>query len=233
MNPTRELHPRLLEFADKVESIFGKDLVSLCAFGEEKNETNLLLVLKQLGTEELRKLVEPVQTARKEVMLELLLFSPLDLHRSADAMPLRLLHVQKNRVLLKGEDVMANVFVEPEHVRIALEQETRITLLRLRQLYLTRAGLRPGCQETLCETLPNVMRLMGVALELTGQPVPSDTLLELAHRQVGIRPETFLKISMLQVNPERLELDELEKLYESYIEDVAKLVRFADKLSRV
>ena len=244
--PACRIHPELetplRQFVTDLEGIFARDLLSVCVFGGAAQgefqagltEVSLLIVLHQVTAVELRKLVTPIQAARKDFFLDPLLFTMEDLRTSTDVFPLRLLQVRKGYQLLSGKDFIGTLFVSPEHTRLACEREAKITVLKLRHLYLVRAGLRPAWYDALIDNIQLMIRLIGFALELTGHEIPerTESLLELAEKEIGIKQAVLLRVLLLRLSGERLEHGDLETLYEQYLESVERVARYVDRLSQ-
>ncbi len=228
-------------FVDSLKERFHRDLDCLAVYGPvlrgefnpKLTELNVLIVLRQLGSAELRRLVEPVQLARHEVLLEPLVLSLEDLRRSTDVFALRVLECQRRYQVLAGEDLIGSLFVSSEHVRLACEAEAKRIVLRLRQLYLVRPGLRPAWQEALIDNLRPLLRILSFSLELAGRTPPQrvDELLDQAHEAIGIDRDVLRKVLALRYE-HRPEHRELEELFEDYLDNAVKLASFVDRLSR-
>lgn len=236
-----DLEPSLSKFVHELETSFGRDLLSICVFGSAAQgefqvgltEVNLMVVLRQVGASELRKLVPPIQAARKEFFLDPLVFTMEDLRTSTDVFPLRILQIRRAYGVLAGQDFINALFVNPEHTRLACEREVKATFLRLRQLYLVRAGLRPAMQEALVDSIQLMVRILGFALELTGHELPTRTesVLEAAKKIIGVEQSVMLRVLLLRLSGEKLEHSKLEELFVDYLGNVEKLARYIDRLS--
>ena len=225
-----------------LEASFTRDLLSVCVYGcavqgefqPGLTEINLLILLRQVGSRELRKLIPLIQSTRKDFFIDPLLLTLEDLRTSTDVFPLRLLQIRRGYQLLCGDDFIHTLFVNPEHTRLACEREVKGTILSLRHLYLTRAGLRPAWQQALVDNAPLMVRIIGFSLELTGHELPpcTEELLELAEKAIGIKQSVILRVLVLRLSGERLEHSDLEELYESYLESAEQLARYVDRLNR-
>ena len=131
-----------------------------------------------------------------------------------------------------GQDVLEDIFVHDEHLRLACEREAKQMVLRLRQLYMLRAGLRPALRETLISTINPFLRLLAVALQLTGKNPPEelDQMLELASRQLDIPGDALLKVWSLRFSTHPTEEAILTGLYEQFIECAVGLASYVDRL---
>lgn len=238
--PTAARAP-LGHFVETLKERFHRDLHCLAVYGPvlrgefnpKLSEVNVLVVLRQLGSPELKRLVEPVQLARRELLLEPLVFSLEDLRRSTDVFALRVLECQRRYQVLAGEDLLGTLFVSSEHVRLACEMEAKRIVLRLRQLYLVRPGLRPAWQEALVDNLRPLLRILSFCLELAGRTPPNSVneLLEQAQEAIGLDEGVLRRVLALRYE-HRTEHRELEQLFEDYLENAVRLASFVDRLSR-
>lgn len=239
IHPT--LQPLLRRFVTELENLFNKDLRCVCLFGPSvqgqfiagTTEVNVLIVLDNYQSSNLRQLAPAVQAARREFLLEPLLFTNLDLLDSTDVFPLRILQVKRSYRLLSGIDVLKELTIQPEHIRLACEREAKSIVMRLRQLYLIQSGLRPFWREALIESVTVLFQLLRCALELSGIAIPEEEegLLELSEREMGVDPAAIMRVFLLKFQNDRNERQNLEQIFLQYLNTVECVSRYIDRLS--
>ncbi len=101
---------------------------------------NVLLVLDGLGVAELDALSKPAAQWTKAGHRPPLLFTRGQLQASADVFPIELLDMRQSHRVLFGEDPLADVTINHEHLRLQLERELNEKLLALREGYLLTGG---------------------------------------------------------------------------------------------
>ncbi len=249
-SPTRnlaqlwDLNPRL-EFplgrlVRELCSVFQNDLVSLILFGfdrtrpylPETDEIRLLLVFSHIGSDQLRRMVEPLAAARHELMLDPLVFSSEDLRRSLDVFPLQIIEIKRNYQVLHGADVLAGIKLQRCDTRLAVEREVKTVLSRLRHLYILRSRLRPAWLEAIQDTAGQVLRLVGFCLVLAGQR-PAATVesqCEQAHQYLGLDAGVLSRAYQLKLGKQRNEAAEMAELFEAYLDNIGLLAGWVDQL---
>jgi predicted nucleotidyltransferase len=187
------------------------------ARGEEHaaSDYNLLVVADHLEPERLRALAATLADLRAAGGAPPLLIELEEWRRAADVFPIELTDMGLARQVLRGEDPVAGVHVEPADLRRALEAELRAKLIRLRQAFAVSAdnpktlgALGAGASSTLLAmfraTLVLVSRpaggapavVLAEAAAMLG--VPTDAIARLhAHRgdrQPRAAAEEFIQI---------------------------------------
>ena len=114
---------------------------------------NVLLVLDRLGLAELDAVAKPALRWAKAGNRPPLLFTPDQLAASANVFPIKLLDMRQSHRVLFGEDPLADVTIEREHLRLQLERELKGHLLALRERYLLAGGNPRRVAELLTSTL--------------------------------------------------------------------------------
>lgn len=183
---------------------------------------NLLVVVDPLSANELDLLAAPIGAWRKAGHLGPLLFTPDQLKSSADAFAIELLDIRQSRRILWGEDLLAEIRVVHEHLRLQVERELTGKLLALRGAYVAASGRPEAVGEVMLRSLSTFLVLFRAALRLHEETVPAkklDALLGLSkYLKFDARP--FQRLS---------ELKEQRRA----ASDVAAEVRFADYLAAI
>ena len=119
----------------------------------------MLLVLDRLGLAELDAVAKPALRWAKAGNRPPLLFTPDQLAASANVFPIELLDMRQSHRVLFGEDPLADVTIEREHLRLQLERELKGHLLALRERYLLAGGNPQRVAELLTSTLSGFLVL--------------------------------------------------------------------------
>ncbi len=123
-------------------------------------------MLSDVDIERLDSMAEATRAVQRKLELAPLVLCRADLARSTDVFPTRFLAVQQHHLLLHGTDLLGELRIARDHLRLRCEQELKDLVLRLRELYLRRAHQLQGLIGTISEanlefvdTLENVLRL--------------------------------------------------------------------------
>lgn len=97
-----------------------------------QSDVNLLLLLKETSPATLRALEVPLTQARRGIRLAPWILETTEVERVADVFPVKLLDIQRQHLLLWGQADLQQLRIDPEHIRLHLEQGLRNLQLRLR-----------------------------------------------------------------------------------------------------
>jgi len=187
---------------------------------QPSSDVNLLIVLKDSSPAALCKLEIPLTEARRNIRLTPMLLDSSEIARVADVFPVKMLDIQRHHLVLHGLDRLSEIRVEPEHVRLHLEQGLRNLQLRLRARLAGQAhdglSLRKHLQTLARPLAIHLLELMNlVGLECTADKTLA--IFEAAARHWnlsatalqqlgGIREETLVEVEPAQLAGEVLEL---------------------------
>ena len=137
----------LERFCSQLQEALGEQLVSVILYGglakgeyaASSGDVNLMVVVNEVTVEALDKAISPVQQGMRDFGLAVMLLSEDNLRRSTDVFPIKFLDMQQHHRVVWGKDVLADLLIAKDHLRLRCEQEIKNLLLRLRQFYLHRA----------------------------------------------------------------------------------------------
>ncbi len=192
---------------------------------------NVLLVVDGLGVAELNALSEPASRWAKAGNRPPLLFARGQLKASADVFPIELLDMRQSHRVLFGEDPLADVTIQPEHLRLQLERELKEKLLVLRERYLLTGGSPKRVAELLTSSIASFLVLFRAVLRLFQEDVPAakaDALRLLAER-IPFDPQPFLEIEALKHRRRKLREVVPQALFQSYLTTIERVAEAVDR----
>jgi predicted nucleotidyltransferase len=139
------------------------------------SDINLLVVSQSLGPETLRRLSGALQGLWRQHQRPPLLVDRAEWERATDVFPIEITDMLRNREVLRGEDPVKGLTVDPADLRRMLEHELRGKLLRLRQIYALHSADPRALGEAGVHTAASVAALFRAALALHGREVPRST----------------------------------------------------------
>jgi hypothetical protein len=192
---------------------------------------NILLILDQLGRPELDALSKPAYRWARAGNRPPLLFTPEQFAAASDVFVIELLDMQQSRRVLCGDDPLAGVTIQEEHLRLQLERELRTRLLAVREGYLLTAGKPRFVADLMTGSLPGFLVLFRAALRLFQKDVPPhkiESLKKLAEH-VRFDPGPLLEIDALRHR--RVKLRDISPLglFESYLATVEQITLAVDR----
>ncbi|MFA5257983.1 MAG: hypothetical protein WC360_07525 [Opitutales bacterium] len=224
-------------FAEQVAQLLGPRLKAVILYGSaaagdhmgRQSDFNLLLVLENIGLEELSCLSSPVKRWRRAGNTAPLLFTEARLLKSADVFPIEMLDMIQSHRVLHGDDLLTGMEVSKQHLRHQVEFELRSKLLKLREAYVLSGGKGIRLFMTLVASLSPVMVVMRAALRLYSDEVPAEKMDALralaAFVPLDLAPfERLLEFKAVKKAPRRKELPDLFAAYIRQIETVTDAV---------
>ncbi|MEZ4527846.1 MAG: hypothetical protein R2941_18175 [Desulfobacterales bacterium] len=219
-----------------LRQILGENLISLTLYGSAvrkdyrpgKSNVNLLVVVDHIDLPVLRSVLDAVFRGRRFGIVPFFLTQE-DLQRSADVFPVKFISMRENYQVLAGGDVLADLNIAREHLRLRCEQEIKNILLRLRRHYLMSGGRR--LTQVLSGMTVGFLESLRMLHSLIHGTLPSrEEVIESAAKTFGIDPEVLINVSTLRELDVALPREEEEELYALFMETVQKAARIADKL---
>ena len=177
--------------------LFSAILYGSAAAGDfvpQTSDYNVLLVVDGLGAAELDALSKPVAQWSKGGHRPPLLFTRGQLRASASVFPIELLDMRQSHRRLFGEDVLADMTIGREHLRLQLERELTEKLLTLREGYLLTKGRSKQVVRLLASSVTGVLVLFRAALRLFQDEVPAGKAesLRLLAKHIPFDPQPLL-----------------------------------------
>ncbi|HTI03875.1 MAG TPA: hypothetical protein VL549_01050 [Gemmatimonadales bacterium] len=175
------------DFAKRLGSALGSDLVSLLLYGsaargtgsgsrEPETVNTLLIVRQQAGLFD--RLVDAVQAWTKAGHPAPLIITEQEWRDSVDAFPIEYEDIRAAHRVLAGKDPWSGIRVRPEDARRQLEHELMGKLMHLRQAYAAAWGKPKRLAEIVRGTRAGFLTMLRAVLRVSGrQAPPSDEAL--------------------------------------------------------
>ncbi|MDZ4197973.1 MAG: hypothetical protein U1E27_01665 [Kiritimatiellia bacterium] len=191
---------------------------------------NLLIVLERLGRTELDALAGPVRRWIRAGHPSPQLFTKDRLTRSADVFPIEIQDLKETGRVLFGEDLLARVRIQPEHLRIEVEHELKGKLAYLQSEYLRVGESDRALRGLLAGSLSTFLILARALLRFFDPVVPprkSDALRALCGH-IALDAEALETVQAIKDGLIQPRGPELRDLWDRYLTTVEQLVITAD-----
>ncbi len=194
-----------------------------------RSDINLLLIVDDLSPAALRSLEGPFATWRKAKSEPPLVITRPEWERATDAFPIEIADMRAGYQVLRGPDLLGEVVLDREILRVALEREFRGKLLRLRQGYVASAADPAALGLLAGQSAATLMVLLRGVLTLLGRPVAREPLQLAASgaEALGVDGEPLMHV--LRHRGDRRWRCSAEE-FERYMEIAERAVRFLDQL---
>jgi predicted nucleotidyltransferase len=220
--------------------VFGRELVSLILYGSAaggsyikgKSDINLLLVLTPEGIDKLADAFATIKYWKKRSVALPLVMTKAFINSSLDCYPIEFLNMKNNHILIYGENLLEQIDVSPENLRLQIERELKGKLILLRQGYLEAQGKSRQLKNLISRSFTAFISIFNAMLYYKHDAAPRkrrDTIKELG-KIFEIDAEAFLQCADIKEGKDNLSGDDIIRLFAKYIQEVANLCNIIDCL---
>ncbi len=220
--------------------IFRSELVSLILYGSAaggsyikgKSDINLLLVLTPKGLDNLAEAFETIKYWRKRGFGVPLVLTKAFIDSSLDCYPIEFLNMKNNHIVIYGENVLEQINVTLESLRLQIERELKGKLVLLRQGYLEAQGKPRQLKNLINRSFTAIISIFNALLYYKKHAAPRerrDTIKELAG-VFKIDAEAFLQCADIKEGKNNFSGDDIIGLFNKYVQEVANICNIIDLL---
>jgi hypothetical protein len=233
---------RVLEtLRDRLQSELGDGLISLIAYGDfvkpgdydpRRSEVNLMLVLADISTPVLDRIVDAISTAKRKVRLAVMTLTEEDLVQSCDVFPVKFVDMQEHHRLICGRDVLGDLKIADDHLRLRCEQELKNLMIRLRASYLNQAKKPAALRTVMTDSVGPLLGLLTIGLTLkTGiSPEENGEILAACREEFGLDLSVLQTVLDVRHGSSVLPLTEVPTVYNGYMKAVHDAATAIDRL---
>ena len=225
------------QLTEKLKVACGDRLKSVVLYGSaaagdhagKRSDYNILVVLDRLGLEELRGLSKPARQWVKAGNPVPLFFTKERLAQSVDVFPIEIADIRESHRILFGDDVVSNLPVHKENLRLELEHELKGKLIQLRERFILTDGNSGQTRELLINSLSTFLVLFRAALRLYQDVIPArkiEALQELSHH-IQFDTDVFKRVAEMK-EKKAVKGTSPETLFKAYLEAVETVVDSVD-----
>ena len=222
------------------QTIFGSDLLAFILYGSgargeyipQKSDINFLVLLSENGVDNLSKAFEVVSRWHKSRVNTPLFLTKNYIQVSLDVFPIEFLNLKAYYKVICGEDVLQDLTVKKEFLRLQCEREIKGKLLQLRQQFLETRGSKREIENLLARSAPTFYSIFRALLFLQDKAIPSGSkeLLSFVAQETGLNSNFLLDILKIKEGSKKLTAAEAVSFMEAYIEQIKKLSAVIDEM---
>ena len=222
-------------FAKEMQSAFGEELQSVLLVGSAargdfipgKSDVNTLVILTRAGMEWLEKAYPVLKHWRRKSLAVPHFMMPDAVERGLDSYPLEFLDFKSFHKVVLGPDILTDIAIPPQQLRLQIERELRGKLFLLRQAFASEAGNNKHLQAVLKRSVSVFTAVFQGILELGGKPIPADrsALFKDAAAFAGFSDRVFLQI--LEIRDGKTTKN-LRVVFKDLLQEVGRIVPWID-----
>lgn len=197
-------------------------------YRHRKSDINLLTVLEQIDVPILKSVLKAVSRGRRKRICPFFITEE-NLRPSADVFPVKFLGMKESYHVLLGRDVLGDLEISREHLRLRCEQEINNLLLRLPHHFILGGGRR--LREMMSTVIVGFLENLRVVLSLTHEGLlPREEVMSAAAMKFGVDDEVLRKVSALRNLDISLSGKEAEQLYDKFMAIAGRVAQIVDQI---
>ena len=221
-------------------ALFGDDLVAIILYGSgargeyvpKKSDINLLIVLSDKGIERLGDATDAVAKWRKRNVRVPLVMTRGYIQSSLDAFPLEFFNIKSAYQVIHGEDILKDVVIQKEDLRLQCERELKAKLLLLRESFLEANNKSHLLRELVAQSLSAFISIFKALLYLKGDEVPekNEAVLSATVQSFGLDREIFQTLWYIKRGEKKSDRGALKEIVQKYISEIRGLSTQVDQM---
>ena len=217
--------------ADRLISAVIYDGIVKNEDARDTDSIRVMFVMNEMSVEildVLRKVCRRFKLARQ---LQPFILTQEDLMTSTDVFPIRFLDMQQDYILLCGKDVLKDLTIKRDHLRLRCEQEIKNSMLRLRTSYFMNLDLKGGISRVMLRSYYTLLRSLDVLAELkTGKTLRKANEILSAATEMGLDITCLKRIAKLRDGDGFRGKDEEKKTYNELMSLLTRASALADQM---
>jgi len=225
-------------YCQRMVDLHGQNLRSIFMYGSaaadefipKRSNVNILVVLDRIDPPDLKKSLKLIASGRKKRVVAPLMLTTEHVRRSTDAFPIEFLEMKENHILLYGQDILKDLVISPDNIRLQCEQQLKGGLVRLYQSYLEAGKKKRQLRSLMASSLTGLIPTFRNLLRLKGR-TPSTRKREVIQGlsdEFDLNIDIFLRI--LEIKGGLKFAGDLEALFGDYLEEIEKLGILVDRM---
>jgi predicted nucleotidyltransferase len=224
-----------------LRSLFAENLVSVALYGSAAldgyvpgvSDINVLVVLQDAHIKQVKRAADISRQVRDKHAIEPRFMSLEMIKDASDVLPIAFLDMQEHYILLHGQDVLKDIVIETGNLRSQIEYQLRFTLLRMRSLYLFSSHDQALMTKQLTSSFTNLLHLLKSLFRLQGEKPPTrhENIITRSAERFGLKGGLMMQLLDLKLKRKRFSREQVEALYEGYLDLLEDTSAIVDKLA--
>ncbi|UCH00067.1 MAG: hypothetical protein JSU78_06475 [Deltaproteobacteria bacterium] len=228
------------EFRGDYTTLFGDDMLAIILYGSgargeyipKKSDINFLIVLTDNGMDYLGDAINLVAKWQKRRIPVPLFLTKGYIESSLDAFPLEFFNIRSAYQVIHGEDILEDLPIEKDDLRLQCERELKAKLLLLRESYLQTQGKAHPLRELIAQSLSAFVAIFKALLHLKGQQMQGryEAVISAIADIYGLDRKVFQTLWDIKRGQKKPGRDELKEVVLKYISEIKGLSRKVDQM---
>jgi len=224
LNPTvaRKITPMvedvIRQHAANIHSFHVVGSAVISDYNEKLSDINSLVLLHTMDLRFLSSLAPLGKKYGKMHIAAPLVLTPNYIRQSLDTFPIEFLDMKLIHETVFGNDLLKDLQIARNHLRLQCEREIKTKLIHVRQSYISAAGSKKQLAATLVRSITGSMALFRAIIFLLGKepPIPRDEVITILSAATAIDTGIFRKLLKLKSGLLKASEQELHTFFEHY-----------------
>lgn len=231
----------LRPYLDKMLEVYGDNIVAIFAYGSvtgpaydpRTSDINIAIVLKNTSVRMLKPVLKTVKRGMRKRITVPLFLTPGYIKMSLDTFPMEFMNMKDTRLVLLGDDVLADITVNNEDLRRECEYQLKGKLLTMRQAFLEQARNRKELEKLIKMSLRALFPVFQSMFRIKGEKPPSldkaEVLRELG-KEFNIDTSSFLEVLSDKKTEGRIAGKSAEVFIDAFLTQLERLSQIIDNM---
>ncbi|MBZ0157628.1 MAG: hypothetical protein K8I29_15630 [Alphaproteobacteria bacterium] len=201
-------------------------------FNPKTSDINSLVVLHDMDFGFIRFLASHGKRYKKMGIAAPLIMTPAYIRSSLDVFPIEFHDMRRIHRTVYGDDILADLQIDRQHLRIQCEREIKTKLVALRQGYVSTLDDKNLLLEGLSRSITGYIPLFRAIIALMGKepPVPKQEVIETLCALTDIGTDVFRRVLLLKNREIKFSKEEAVSAFEQYYRATERIGALVDEL---
>jgi len=197
-------------------------------YRSKRSDINILVVVERMDVAILKKIRYPATRGRLSRIAPFFITEE-NLRSSADVFPVKFLSMQESYHVLWGHDVLGDLEIGREYLRLRCEQEIKNLLMRLRRHFIMGGGRK--LREMMSNRIVGFLENLRVVLSLTQKSLPPrEEVVNAAAEKFELDAEILQNVIALRKKDISISKKKTEQLNDKFMGIVDKVAQITDQM---
>ncbi len=232
----------LKNYIPKIQSIFGKNLVSIIQFGSSVrndfvkgvSDINILILLKKFDAKQIGEINKIYSILKKRINLSVpLILTENEIKQSTDVFPIEYKDMQDFHKVLLGKDVLNNLKISHKDLRLEIESQSKGKLILLREAFIQFYKSNTKLKKIIISSLPSIKVILRNITILNKKKLSNDFIetVNTVEKLSKISLPTIKKLINFKEKKIKLSLKTISDVFASYIKEVEDISNYIDRFN--
>ncbi len=223
------------EFVQDYKDLFKENLISVIQYGRyvpKRTEINFMIVISETAMTSISRAMDCVKKWQKRRVAIPMFVTEEYIRSSLDSFPLEFSNLQQTHKTVFGKDVLADLTISREHLRLQCETQIKGKLLHLRAEFLATLGKAEEIKNLIRATLPAFTAVFRGLLSLKDSTAPqqTDEVFLMTAEMFSLDADLLTRVLDVNRPDYKASAQELISLCELYIAEIRKLAFTIDQI---